>query len=215
MKIRWLIRIGILLMLSSSILLIAPESRYLLVGLFRNEPYYDHMPASYWKDQMRAWTAKDPKPPPAAITRLLQLAGIGSRPSRPRVLDGGKEAVPVLIELVKEEKLWIRILAIRSLGRIGPEAREAVPSLIAVLGDGRIFDDYDDPENPVFMDWWCGPVYHEAAAALGAIGPEAKTAVPELIKMRRTDGGNDYTSSTIDYALKRIDPVAAAQAGIR
>jgi HEAT repeat protein len=168
---------------------------------------------------MRAWTAKDPKPPPGLITWLLRLTGTGSGPSRPHVLDGGKEAVPVLIELVREEEPWVRILAIRSLGRIGPEAREAVPALIEVLGDSRIFDSFDEPrwdwEGGSLSDWACLPVYQEAAAALGAIGPDAKAAVPDLIKLRRTDGGNDYTSSTIDHALKGIDPAAAAELGIR
>jgi hypothetical protein len=214
MKKRWLVRIGILLVGGCAVVLSAPPSRYVLVGLLRNEPFYDRMPASYWKDHMRAWTAKEWKPPPAVIAWLLRLAGIGSGPSKPRVLDGGKEAVPVLVELVKEKDLWVRTLAMRSLARIGPEAREAVPALIAVLDDNRAVDPFDEPGVGLGTDWAVWPVYREAAEALGAIGPDAKAAVPVLIELRPM-GYQDYTSSTIDDALKHIDPAAAAEAGVR
>jgi hypothetical protein len=214
MKKRWLVRIGILLVSGCAVVLISPAGRYGLVGLLRNEPFYDHRPASYWKDQMRAWIANESKPPPAVTAWLPRLAGTDSGPSRPRVLDGGKEAVPVLIELVEEEDVWVRTLAIRSLARIGPEAREAVPALITVLGDNRAVDPSDEPGAVLGSDWAIWPVYREAAEALGAIGPDAKGAVPDLIKLRPT-GSHDYTSSTIDHALKHIDPAAAAEAGVR
>ena len=50
-----------------------------------------------------------------------------------------------------------------ALGRIGPDAKEAVPALIAALKD----------EN-----WRCPLLV--SALALGMIGPEAKEAVPAL-----------------------------------
>jgi hypothetical protein len=213
-KKRWLVRFGVLIGMACAGVLILSPSRYFLVGLFRGEPFYEHMPASYWKAKMRVWTAKDFKPPPAPISWLLQLVGNQAGPSRPRVLDGGREAVPVLIELVKEDDLWVRILAIRSLARIGPEAQEAVPALIAALGDRRPVDPFDEPGTTLGMDWAVWPAYREAAEALGAIGPDAKDAVPALLRLRPTNH-QDYTSSTIDDALKRVDPEAAARAGVR
>jgi hypothetical protein len=165
-----------------------PPSEPVYDGKPPSEPVYDGKPAGYWKAEMRKWTAQQP----------------GAK--LPPVLEGGEEAVPVLIELVKEVDLWVRVLAIRSLARIGPAARDAVPVLITALEDHRIVDSFDVPGGEGFgMDWALLPVYREAAEALGAIGPAAQAAVPALRKVRPTDR-RDYTTSTIDAALKRINP---------
>jgi HEAT repeat protein len=189
-----LVALAALLALVCAALLASPSARYALLGLVRKEPFYEGMPASYWKDEMRKWVA--------------------NASARPRVLDGGKEAVPVLIELVKGDDLWGRVLAIRALARIGPDARDAVPTLMKVLEDRRPVDPFDEPGITLGMDWAVWPVYREAAGALGDIGPDAIAAFPALLRLRPTDG-SDYTSSTIDAALKLIDPGAAAKAGVR
>ncbi len=59
----------------------------------------------------------------------------------------------------------VRLAAAVALGKIGADAREAVPELTRALAD-------TDPR-----------VRGEAAAALGAIGPKAAAAVPELARM--------------------------------
>ena len=55
--------------------------------------------------------------------------------------------------------------AVVALGKIGPEAKDAVPALTELLNDKN--------EN----------VRSAAAIALGGIGPAAKSAVPALTKL--------------------------------
>ncbi len=109
-----------------------------------------------------------------------------------------KAAVPALIEALRSRDVAaagvfrgvgtfmfgamddgpIRLIAAEALGRIGPEAKAAIPDLIAALSG---------PDSRVRS---------EAARALGGIGPEAAPAIPELIRLltrgpvaRATTGG--------------------------
>jgi HEAT repeat protein len=75
-------------------------------------------------------------------------------------------AVATLIEGLTKEPL-VRQYSALALGEIGPEAREAVPALIAAL---------QDPE-------WA--VRRQAALALGQIGADARTSVASLQKLTR------------------------------
>jgi HEAT repeat protein len=72
----------------------------------------------------------------------------------------GKEMVPSLIKSLQDPNRGKRTDAVRDLGLIGAEARDAVPGLLAVLQD-------KDEELRV-----------NALVALGQIGPEAKAALP-------------------------------------
>src|SRR5262249_40529985 len=104
------------------------------------------------------------------------------KPLRPRVIEvlgrigpGAKDAVPALIEALREkgptadieERIEIspgfgkaavhesaRLRAVIALGQIGPEARDALPALIEAYGD----------ENEVFR--------HYVGGAIRAIDPE-------------------------------------------
>ena len=46
-----------------------------------------------------------------------------------------KDAVPVLIAALKDERKFVRQMALESLGKIGPAARDAVPALIEAIQD--------------------------------------------------------------------------------
>jgi HEAT repeat protein len=59
----------------------------------------------------------------------------------------------------------IRLIAAEALGRIGPEAKAAIPDLIAAM---------KGPDSRVRA---------EAARALGGIGPDAVPAIPELVRV--------------------------------
>ena len=76
-----------------------------------------------------------------------------------------KEAVPVLIDALKDENIYVRRRAALVLVKIGPEAKAAVPALIDALKD----KDKDVRSN--------------AAEALGEINtPEARKALEEFKK---------------------------------
>ncbi|MDP2599689.1 MAG: HEAT repeat domain-containing protein [Deltaproteobacteria bacterium] len=74
----------------------------------------------------------------------------------------GDDAVFPLIELLNSPDQKIKTFALEVLGRIGPDAKEAVPALMDALKD----------ENE--------SVRSKAVEALGQIGPDAKEAVPVL-----------------------------------
>jgi len=114
--------------------------------------------------------------------------------------------LPPLIEALRNDRAWMRQRAAAVLQRIGAAARAAVPALIDVLKD-------PDVEARI-----------RAADALGGIGPEARAAVPALIDALQDEGAivsgggwDRYTETvkgTAAWALKRIDPEAAARAGV-
>ncbi|HMF17886.1 MAG TPA: HEAT repeat domain-containing protein [Gemmataceae bacterium] len=79
------------------------------------------------------------------------------------VLDKQTQGVGVLAEALKNPDAEIRINAAMSLGRIGKEAKSAVPALALALSDSD------------------SGVREHVAEALYNIGPEAREAVPALI----------------------------------
>lgn len=75
------------------------------------------------------------------------------------------EAIPILIELLRDADHFIRLDAAYALGFIGPPARAAVPHLIPLLKDKE------------------ATVRNNAAYALGLIGADADHVIPELVKL--------------------------------
>jgi HEAT repeat protein len=120
------------------------------------------------------------------------LALKGAALNGPPVLSGaasqalgklGKAAVPALIEIAQKKGIG-GTTALEALATIGPDAKEAVPGLIKLLGDNR------------------GSGIRTAAAdALGAIGPDAKEALPALERLRREDA---LAGQAAAAAIKRI-----------
>jgi HEAT repeat protein len=98
----------------------------------------------------------------------------------------GTRAVPALVAIVSNEGGMRRLDAVRVLGAIGPDAREAVPALIKALGD-------PDAE-----------VREACAATLGAIGPAAVNPLVAVLKDRNALGHHSYAA----LALGRIGPAA-------
>ena len=81
----------------------------------------------------------------------------------------------------------IRLIAAEALGRIGPDAKAAIPNLIAALSG---------PDSRVRS---------EAARALGGIGPAAAPAIPELIRI--------LTRGPIDHSTTRRTAFRKARMG--
>ena len=103
------------------------------------------------------------------------------------------EAVPALRAILGEPASnTSRIHAVVAVGKMGAEAKDAVPDLIKMLEE--------EPGKE-------GPIRFHAATALGLIGPDAKRAVPALVKLL-----NDETAGpgrrTVVVALGQIGPDA-------
>jgi hypothetical protein len=79
-------------------------------------------------------------------------------------------AVPELIRGLESPDPTARARCAASIGRIGPDARDAVAALTTTLKD-------PDPS-----------VQAAAAYSLGQIGPDARAALPELEPLSRTGG---------------------------
>jgi HEAT repeat protein len=94
---------------------------------------------------------------------------------------------PHLIHLLRSSKEEQRLATIRALGALGTD--QAVARLEELLTDVN------------------GNVAEEAALALGAIGPDARSAVPALLRMLRAGG---YLPAGAAYALGRIGRVDEA-----
>jgi HEAT repeat protein len=102
-------------------------------------------------------------------------------------------ALPVLRDALRNTNAHVRVQAARALWQMSEDKEKVIEVLTQVLKRK------DGIER--FL----------AAAALGEIGPDARPAVPALIDML---GAWDDFSQTVAKALKKIDPTAAAAAGV-
>ena len=137
---------------------------------------------------------KDPKSKERAAIEKLQKMSEHAAPAIATMLaDGHKNR--------KEPKGWIQVYRpLYILKGMGEHAKVALPDVIKALDDRY------------------GPVAGAAAEVLGNIGPAAKGAVPDLLrvweKSRKIPGRPGATKALAD-ALKKIDPEAAEKAGIK
>ena len=129
----------------------------------------------------------------AAIEKLQKMSEYAAPAIATMLADGHKNR--------KEPKGWIQVYRpLYILKGMGEHAKVALPDVIKAL---------DDPY---------GPVAGAAADVLGNMGPAAKGAVPDLLrvweKSRKIPGRPGATKALAD-ALKKIDPEAAEKAGIK
>ncbi|MGO8700299.1 MAG: HEAT repeat domain-containing protein [Limisphaerales bacterium] len=141
----------------------------------------------------------------AAVGALNRLPGIyiyftsanerrsGAAESLGELGPAAKSALPDLIKALKGEDVAVRGSALLSLGKIRSEPETVIPLLIPYLED----DNLDVA----------------AAKALAEFGGLAKPAVPKLLPLLRAKDVDDRAAAIA--ALKRIDPIAAARAGIK
>ena len=101
----------------------------------------------------------------------------------------------------KEPKGWVHVYRpLYILKGMGEHAKVALPDVIKALDDGY------------------GPVAGAAAEVLGNIGPAAKSAVPDLLRVwekSRKIPGRPGATKALAVALKKLDPEAAEKAGIK
>jgi HEAT repeat protein len=101
--------------------------------------------------------------------------------------------VPTLIQVLKGPDARLYEPAIEALGNIHSEADLVIPLLISYLTN----KDLDD----------------EAATALGNYGSLAREAYPKIVPLLKAN--DDDARRAAHIALKKIDPEAAAKAGVR
>jgi HEAT repeat protein len=144
--------------------------------------------------------------------RLMAAAAVG---------ECGPQAVPALVEMLKNKDALIRYWAAKGLGKIGPEARSAAPALTEALGDPS----ESVQINAAYALWAIGEKAKGMAALikcakaksagarlavmnfLSLIGPEAKEAI-EAIKaaadVKDDDYVQDYVVRKANYDLKML-----------
>ena len=115
----------------------------------------------------------------------------------------GAEGVPALSKLLEDRDGAVRVLAAESLGRIGPDAKEAVTGLAGAMKDkddllrsaaAAALGQIGAPAVPSLIEILKGKDAEQqslAAGALKQIGPDAKEAVPTLIDIAKRGGKGD------------------------
>ena len=136
---------------------------------------------------------KDPKSKERAAIEKLQKMSEHAAPAVATMLADGHQNR-------NEPKGWIQVYRpLYILKGMGEHAKVALPDVIKALDDQY------------------GPVAGAAAEVLGNMGPAAKGAVPDLLrvweKSRKIPRRPGATKALAD-ALKKIDPEAAEKAGI-
>ena len=147
-----------------------------LLGRLQGESFFDGYPTSYWSGQLKS--------------------GPGERSrARESLEGGGKDAVPVLLELLGEEPAGpdsarVRWTAAEVLGAIGPDAKDASAGLIAAL---------EDPDLHV---------QGVAAFSIPQVQTPAADTVPPLTRLLRTQHVVPATRALSEY---RGEAAAALQ----
>ncbi len=127
-------------------------------------------------------TSKDPKVRATALTELGKLGQI----QKSLVAD----AVPYMVDALKDKDAGVRAAAARSYGMIDPDPKEAVPALLKLAKE--------DKEESVKV---------AAIDGLGSMGPAAKEATKDLrqIAQANKDKKNKLALAA-QTALRSINP---------
>ena len=143
---------------------------------------------------LTGWVYWDFRRQSETVGSLIKALDNENQAARKEARDGlvhiGHPAVPALIGALKHEQQWVRWEVAEALGKIGPDAKDAVPALIDVF----LHDKMNTPRRA-------------AAEGLMGIGPSAKAAVPALIE--KLD--DPAVGFEVRQALKKIDPETGAR----
>lgn len=124
----------------------------------------------------------------AAVPALIPELQRNSYRASEALVRIGAESVPALVEFIRAQTQPYASglgLAIETVGKIGPAAKDAVPVLVTKL----------DSEN--------SQVSYRAAVALGNMGPAANAAVPAL--RSKLNSESSLLKSGVETALKNIE----------
>jgi HEAT repeat protein len=120
--------------------------------------------------------------PVSLLAEVFKSDGVGQSAAGEALVQLGPRALPTLVRLARAGE--VRVRAIDCLGQVRARPEETVPVLVRFLGEEHVM------------------VRRSAALALGAIGPDAKSAVGPLTRMARDP--TDPARPAAEEALKRI-----------
>lgn len=162
-------------------------------GWMKEEPFYQGMPTSYWRQRLQAerFVGEKKRFPNLGFFLRMQINPDYMEEAHGLLLEGGPEAVPVLIELLRDNDSYFFFVC-QVLGKIGPEAKAAVPDLLEFLKD----------QDPIRRLW--------AACALSRIDPSIKAGRPILMEALK-DKNADRRKFAAE-ALRKVDPETARKA---
>jgi HEAT repeat protein len=195
-----------------------------------HETLYAGHPLSYWQQQLEgrdvgasnaAYAVVNAQIVPQLIDTMLH----DTNDSKIRLgVIGALDKLPG-IQISYTEASGRRSGAAGDLGRFGPAAKAAVPSLVrslkapegvheaAIYALGSIHSD-PDVVIPLLISYLTNEDLDDKAAwALGKYGSLAKEAFPRILPLYK--GGDKDARAAARVALKLIDPAAAKKAGVK
>jgi len=132
----------------------------------------------------------------------------------------GDAAVPSLIELLKQDRPQRRIAASLTICLMGPQAKDVLPALVDALRSSDLdtrrpalmsamlcLGTEAKPAMPLMIEFLDDQDFHTqywACRVLGAIGPDARVAVPKLLPLVQTGVGSVRRNAAA--ALGKIGP---------
>jgi HEAT repeat protein len=144
------------------------------------------------------WT-KDPAGVPALVEAMRGDKNGGVRGTAAQALGmigpDAKSSVPALEAALKDEDIGVRMFSAESLWKVAKDTEKSVPVLVQALYWKNTYD------------------VGVTAGMLGRMGANAKSAVPELLKMLKE--GDEIRRKVAADLLKTIDPKAASEAGVK
>jgi hypothetical protein len=136
-----------------------PLRIYVLLGMLRREPFFRGLPASYWHGAVRSWcqSERGTKPVPYGARLMRKYFGWGVRPAVLWCRE--REAVPVLLVLLRTEDADVREEVAQTLSGAEPDA-PLLRAFLALLDDSSpgcsetaswLLSRYPPWEKPLFL----------------------------------------------------------------
>ena len=192
-----------------------PLSRLFILGTVGGDRFFGGCPTRYWAERLKHGNAN-------VVDKLAQR---------------GKDAIPVLLELLDSPNREVREAAATALSRIAPDCEEAIPALAKALSDedqlvkmaavpAKIGVAANNPEilrllvilsesittRRIANGSWSSEeelAVARVASALASYGPAAKAAVPFLENWLPLMTNSYEATRCIRDGLRAIDPAAA------